>query len=663
MMFRNGGSILATTTLVVVLLRAIAAQEQEYPPLYTKVMGSCTFMNQWTGKTCMEFVGGGWTQEYMEERCGMEEEGVLDENGCPKPPETFAGSCFAPNSQGIVVTEEAGLAMEATAMMITPTSDCSFNAMACGSFMGGGFNPSPACSKGGDAEETAASSAPNEAPAMDGGGWGGSGGGQDTTSTNTSCDTSPGALTEALAKLLNERTETETMATATTRAMDDDHYSRVVDHTCIDSTGYTGKRCFYTYIPECATVDSPLVYDIHGVSLCPRWNFETSGWIQKAIDNCFVVVWPLGNTDPEMSAFSCFALEGGFDTTEVAFEHKSRFEIEDNAPNMEYQTEDCCCFNFRGPRVEPSVFDDLTFLRNVAAVAVDAVPERTDGAVTIDTKRIYMGGHSNGCASGLSMAASHSDMVAAVCCHSPALISPFPSAYEPVPIFLVHGKMDGTVPYDGQFPDGSDQPRYNPGAEEMNSLLGTLNGCTTASSEAGADSSETSNGEYTYHKQENCSDGNVDAPVRLLSLDTAGHTPFRDADLFQGDYDETIVTSVDTTQHAWDFCSGYSKSTAPVLELVTPPPADAAEDSSGNGDSATGADAPGETAEEPTMAQGVVDETTPDGPTRQDVIDEWKEENSEFAESSSSTHPVLGSCPLVSFLGLVSVATAVTAAL
>ena len=35
--------------------------------------------------------------------------------------------------------------------------------------------------------------------------------------------------------------------------------------TCIESTGSSPiKRCFYTYIPECAGQNSPLVFDIHG---------------------------------------------------------------------------------------------------------------------------------------------------------------------------------------------------------------------------------------------------------------------------------------------------------------------------------------------------------------------------------------------------------------
>ncbi len=68
--------------------------------------------------------------------------------------------------------------------------------------------------------------------------------------------------------------------------------------TCIASTAYEGKRCFYTYIPECAQgsdSDSPgvpLVFDIHGYGSCPLWNTYYTGWQQKADENCFVLVMP-----------------------------------------------------------------------------------------------------------------------------------------------------------------------------------------------------------------------------------------------------------------------------------------------------------------------------------------------------------------------------------
>jgi len=350
------------------------------------------------------------------------------------------------------------------------------------------------------------------------------------------CDTSPDALTEAFAKLNIPSDKPQT-----------------VDHTCIESTGYPGERCFYTYVPECATVDSPLVYDIHGVSLCPLWNFETSGWVQKSIDNCFVVVWPEGNNDPSITFLSCFALESGFPVTDVAQNQNNFVE------GTEYSTRDCCC-NIGGSGQPVSFYDDLTFLRNIAAVVTDNVSSDSNGAVTIDTKRIYMGGHSNGCTAGLAMAAVHSDMVAAVCCHSPALVTPFDKEdYKEVPIWLAHGKFDGTVDYNGAF---NSQTSYIPGAEETNQLLGRVNNCKNITT------TTVTEGSYTNIIQTDCD--NNDARVELMSLDTAGHTPFLGADLFFGDREGAQITTIDTTQHAWEFCSQYSRTNEPILELVSP---------------------------------------------------------------------------------------------
>lgn len=53
------------------------------------------------------------------------------------------------------------------------------------------------------------------------------------------------------------------------------------------------ERCFYTYIPECASEDSPLVYDLHGFGGCPEIQFEFSGWKEIADEQCFVLVLPV----------------------------------------------------------------------------------------------------------------------------------------------------------------------------------------------------------------------------------------------------------------------------------------------------------------------------------------------------------------------------------
>lgn len=361
------------------------------------------------------------------------------------------------------------------------------------------------------------------------------GGGLD--GTNTFCNTSSDALTDLAATMGYPNT--------------------TIHHACLENRGdYDGPRCFYTYIPDCATTDSPLVFDIHGVSLCPHWNMETTGWFQLALENCFVLVWPTGNTDPDVAAFSCFALAGGFGPiTPPAPQVKAL----DGEPPQGYFTGDCCCFGPTGP-VDPGTTEDLTFLRNVASAVVDRVPQQTDNTVTIDTTRIYFGGHSNGCSAGLAMAAIHSDLVAAVCCHAPALITPFDDpSYNPVPIWIVHGQQDGTVRYDGWYPRGPEVPAYNPGANQVNNLLGEINGCTSVEEER----LESDNATITT--QTNCSN---DAAVELLTIGSAGHTPFMDAELFQGDLEGAKVTTMDTTAMAWGFCSRQKRKVAPILVPV-----------------------------------------------------------------------------------------------
>ena len=321
-------------------------------------------------------------------------------------------------------------------------------------------------------------------------------------------------------------------------------------------------------------------YDIHGVSLCPLWNFETTGWVQKAVENCFVVVWPVGNNEPSLSPRSCWAMEGGFNLSfsysTVSCGNDDSFNDEfDPAFNDafrpkpdEFETGDCCC-NFGQSNPEASVFDDMTFLRNVAAVAVDAVAEQSNGAVTINTKRIYMGGHSNGCSAGLAMAAVHTDMVAAVCCHSPALVTPFPDddsySEQAVPIWLAYGKKDGRVNYFGAL---IRENIYVPGAQQTVAMLGNVNNCVKSYFQS----------IMRYDLNMTYSGCDNDATVEMYSLENAGHVPFMGADLFFGDLDGAEVTTIDTTQYAWEFCSKYARASDPVLELVKP------DTSSGDGD-------------------------------------------------------------------------------
>lgn len=107
-------------------------------------------------------------------------------------------------------------------------------------------------------------------------------------------------------------------------------------------------------------------------------------------------------------------------------------------------TTDCCC-DFAFPNTEN---DDHKFLQEIASYAIRDVPVITDGNVQIDTRRIYMTGHSNGCMVSLSVSMLY-NFTTAVACFSGALLTPNPENYKPLPFWFVHGADDDMLPYDG----------------------------------------------------------------------------------------------------------------------------------------------------------------------------------------------------------------------
>jgi len=301
--------------------------------------------------------------------------------------------------------------------------------------------------------------------------------------------------------------------------------SRIPRKCILTPTG--NKRCYYTYIPRCAGKDSPLLYDIHAFGYCPLINAIYEGWKKLADEKCMVVMWPMGNFDRSVAGDPCFALpadlSGGF------------------ADDPDRETTPCCCYNPVDPTIPVTEDEtqDLAFLRSIASHVVLDVPKRTRGRVTINTKRIYMAGHSNGCVASLSMAMKHSDLVAAVCCHSGILISEPSDDYIPTPIWFVHGILDDTIPYYGG---------ENPGAQDAYDYLFSRNGCqnTTLTLLLEEGDSQLANG---------CTNN---ASVELVSLVGAGHQP----------YPIFGQTTYETTLAAWEFCSSYESLIEPVLDVV-----------------------------------------------------------------------------------------------
>lgn len=230
--------------------------------------------------------------------------------------------------------------------------------------------------------------------------------------------------------------------------------------------------------------------------------------------------------------------------------------------------DECCCSEpgiIETSSFDPSLTDDLRFLRQTAAAVVRDVPVMTSNQTAIDTKRIYFAGHSNGCMISLAMAAVHSDLVAAVGCHAGTMLTPFAQDYIPTPIWMVIGTADPLVSYNG----GSNH-WWNwmyPSSATMFSLFATANQCNFTATQVIDPAPGSNANTYSMFEGTSCKD---DANVVLLALDDVGHNPYLD------DNSEDVPNGIgqpvtlDTTQMAWDFVKTHSLKDVPNLDDVPP---------------------------------------------------------------------------------------------
>lgn len=334
-------------------------------------------------------------------------------------------------------------------------------------------------------------------------------------------------------------------------------HGKDIPRTCIDvpvgegSTATTVERCYYTYVPESCMgdengenpLDLPVVFDIHGLTSCALYSSLYTGWKEKAEEECFVVVWPSGNVNDDLLINGCWNLP--------AFLRDEGYGTE-GGNNV--TTAPCCCFKSDDemglPSKEPN---DPLFLR----MAIDSVAESFDmenssnyyGSISIDRSRVYMAGHSNGCMTSLSMAALHSDVVAAVCCHAGTLLTPFPEQYAPVPIWMAHGLKDDVVRADGVVAFDLGPLFGKLGSWSTNDVLDYIGGRNDCGEAETADIGESG---ATYRRT-NCTNS---ADVELVMLYESGHWPY--APLPNSIFSSSVDAPVDTTAMAWEFCSSYS---------------------------------------------------------------------------------------------------------
>ena len=181
-------------------------------------------------------------------------------------------------------------------------------------------------------------------------------------------------------------------------------------------------------------------------------------------------------------------------------------------------------------------------------MAIDTTVEslETEGDLSIDTNRIYLTGHSNGCILSLAVAALYSEIVAAVACFAGGLVTAFPDDYSPVPIWSVHGVEDDDIPYDGL--TYVTLPFFGAlGFFSQDQTMGYLSAKNGCSEQEVMDLEDGGVVVGKVVKNTNCS---KNATVEFVALDGVGHEPYK-----LGSNGET---DIDTTALAWDFISTRS---------------------------------------------------------------------------------------------------------
>jgi len=416
------------------------------------------------------------------------------------------------------------------------------------------------------------------------------------------CNNGPDALTEESGKSIP-------------RTCFDVPYNSEKDNNDENAATTTMERCYYTYVPKSCSTDSisaenynaetavlnlPVVFDIHGLLSCPLWSTQYTGWLEKAQEECFVVVWPIGNTGKSSGATpGCWNLPG--------------FLTAENRTENDVTTPPCCCFEGMDPDSALPVIpteepNDPLFLRMVIDSVVEAFQNEnktiattttqttttttttetqidevsntttaitTTAKVTIDRSRVYMSGHSNGCMASLTMAALYSDTVAAVCCHAGSLITPFPASasttgtYIPVPVWMVHGMQDTVIPYEGttlvdMAPFGSIGFWST---QDLVKYIAKKNECQNQEEYYDEEDDTTGNSTTFFYKNNNCTNN---ATVELVMMSAVGHVPYiqnsnPEVPIFeQGGANE--LSRVDTTALAWEFCSSHHNSYQRALQ-------------------------------------------------------------------------------------------------
>lgn len=201
----------------------------------------------------------------------------------------------------------------------------------------------------------------------------------------------------------------------------------------------TGDRCFFAYVPPKVSngASMPLLASLHGGMSCAELRKFYDGSVMWANAKGAAVIWPQAKGMP-------WSAIGG-------------------AMGSSWNAGGGCC----GPQASSDV-DDVEFVRQAIDVFRSTiVPAIAGRSLTVDGTKIYMSGHSMGCALAQRFLTLHSDYIAAMSCSSMVAWVDLPApgpAVTPTPVLIVHGYLDTDIPFAGR--SGPPQP----GPVEWNDL-------------------------------------------------------------------------------------------------------------------------------------------------------------------------------------------------
>jgi polyhydroxybutyrate depolymerase len=178
-----------------------------------------------------------------------------------------------------------------------------------------------------------------------------------------------------------------------------------------------------------------------------------------------------------------------------------------------WNASDACC-NF--DRID---VDDAAYL--------DGVITAIEGAVSIDPKRVYVLGHSNGGFMSYRMACTHADRIAAIVSLAGATFAKATDCRPsgPVAVLQIHGTADDTILFAGETLEGHSYP----GAEQTAATWARYDGCAAAATavdqrvDVDADLADAGQpAEATIKRWTGCKPGGA---VELWTIPGGGHVP------------------------------------------------------------------------------------------------------------------------------------------